>query len=51
MQFHFDSPQYKYHHVGVATYPIAYETLKFIGAFKPDEISSLDIDPYFDKQV
>jgi len=46
MWFHLDSAQYKYRHVGIATFPIANGTFTFVGAFQPDGIPSLNMNLY-----
>jgi hypothetical protein len=48
MWFHLDSNNYEYRYVGVATSPQPNERFRFIDAFQPDGISSLDMNLYED---
>lgn len=50
MWFHLDSSSYSYRYVGVATSPVPNGVFKFIHAFKPDGIPSLDMNLYEDKR-
>ncbi|CAF1155943.1 unnamed protein product [Adineta steineri] len=49
MWFHLDSIDYKYRYVGVATSLIPNGIFKFVNAFQPDGIPSLDMNIYEDK--
>jgi hypothetical protein len=50
MWFHLDSDNYRYRYVGVATSPTPNGTFKFVDAFQPDGVPSLDMNIYEDKR-
>ena len=48
MWFHLDTPDYKFAHVGVATATLPQGPFKFVKAFLPDGITSLDMSLFRD---